>query len=161
LLLKFVTAGIVEYIEVFPGRRYRLAAEAETAHAAYFANITTAREAMERGATTTYFHTTDAAPAILRDGFLEGEGGYMFANLTLRGVFLANVPVGVNEGAKGEDVLAVTLPDDVDLGDYELGQEGSTYREWCVPANLINALGSVRLLTSEEEEEYVRRRWLA
>jgi hypothetical protein len=116
---------------------------------------------MERGATTTYFHTTDAAPAILRDGFLEGEGGYMFANLTLRGVFLANVPVGVNEGAKGEDVLAVTLPDDVDLGDYELGQEGSTYREWCVPANLINALGSVRLLTSEEEEEYVRRRWLA
>lgn len=110
---------------------------------------------------TAYFHTTDASAAILRDGFLDGEGGYMFATITLRGVFIANTPVDVNEGAKGEDVLEVALPDDLDLGDYELVQEGSTYREWCVPAELINTRGTVRLLSDDELDELARRRWLA
>ncbi|MFF2384057.1 hypothetical protein [Streptomyces sp. NPDC058108] len=163
-LTKLAQAGIVDYVEVFPGRRYRLAAEAETKHAEYLQQVSTATAVLgghaDPGAVVTYFHTTDAATAILRDGFRDGEGGYMFANLTLRGVFLANTPVGVNEGAKGDEVLAVTIPADCDLGDFELAQEGSTYREWCVPAELLNAHGSVRLLSAEEEEELARRRWL-
>ncbi|MER6557228.1 hypothetical protein ABT300_05585 [Streptomyces sp. NPDC001027] len=165
VLLKLAREGVADYVEVFPGRRYRLAADAEEKHAAYFLKVSTAAAALGcdvRGvATSTYFHTTDAAEAILREGFRDGEGGYMFASLTLRGVFLADMPVGVNEGAKGEDVLAVTLPSGLDLADYELVQEGSTYREWCVPAALLNTHGTLRLLSGEEEEELARRRWLA
>jgi hypothetical protein len=107
----------------------------------------------------TYFHTTDAADAIILDGFRDGEGSYMLVGMTLRGVFIADVPVDVNEGAKGEDVLEVVLPDDVDLDDYEIVCEIGTYREWCVPAELINSRGRVRLLSFEETEEG-HARWL-
>lgn len=110
---------------------------------------------------TVYFHTTDAAEAILHEGFRDGEGSYMLVGMTLRGVFLADVPVGCNEGAKGEDVLEVVLPDDVDLDDYEIVDESglATYREWCVPAELINTRGRVRLLSPEEEAERTEQ-WL-
>jgi hypothetical protein len=39
---------------------------------------------------TRYFHTTDAAEAIFRDGFRDAEGLYMLRNTKLRGVFLAD-----------------------------------------------------------------------
>ena len=39
----------------------------------------------------------------------------------------------INEGATGDGVLELTLPDDFDLDDYELIEEGKPYREWCVP----------------------------
>ncbi len=70
-----------------------------------------------------YYHTTDAAGAILRDGFRDSEGHYGFATLTLRGVWLADFPVDVNDGAVGDQVLAVDLP--VPLDDYELVTEGA------------------------------------
>jgi hypothetical protein len=108
----------------------------------------------------TYFHTTDATKAILRDGFRDTEGSYMLIGTTLRGVFLADVPLDANEGTKGEDVLEVTLPDDTDLDDYEIVDEMGTYREWCVPAELINTRGTTRLV-SPEEVEAAAAKWLA
>ncbi len=57
-----------------------------------------------------YYHTTDAAEAILRDGFRDSEGHYGFATLTLCGVWLANSPVDVNEGAVADQILAIDLP---------------------------------------------------
>ena len=101
----------------------------------------------------TYFHTTNAAQAILTEGFRDAEGTYMLVGITLRGVFIADVPLDVNEGAKGEDVLAIALPDDADLDDYEIADEMGTYREWCVPAELINSRGTIRLLSPEESEQ--------
>ena len=82
-----------------------------------------------------YYHTTDAAEAILRDGFRDSEGHYGFAILNMRGVWLADFPVDVNDGAVGDQVLAVDLP--VPLDDYELVTEGAPAgcpREWCVRA---------------------------
>jgi hypothetical protein len=95
------------------------------------------------------YHRTDAADAILRDGFRDSEGSYGFATLTLRGVFLSDVPLDVNEGATGDQLLAVTVPDDVDLDDFELIQEGAPYREWCVPAALVNERCSSELTDDE------------
>jgi hypothetical protein len=66
-------------------------------------------------------------------------------------VFLADAPVDANEGAAGDQVLEVALPDSLDLGDFELVEEGESYREWCVPAAVINQLGTVRLLTDDDE----------
>lgn len=100
----------------------------------------------------TYFHTTDSAETILRDGFRDGTGNYGM-NITLTGVFIANMPVGANEGAVGDQVLKVALPDDIDLDDFEIVEHGKGYREWCVPAELINSQGVVCLLSEEEAEQ--------
>ena len=93
---------------------------------------------------TIYFHTTDAADAILRDGFRDSTGGYMMANIVLTGVWLGDSPMTVNEGAKGEQVLRVEL--EADMGDFEVIEEGKPYREWCVPAALINDRATVTLV---------------
>jgi hypothetical protein len=111
----------------------------------------------ETEAMPTYFHTTDAAAAILRDGFRDGTGSYLLASLTLTGVFLADMPVDVNEGARGDQVLAVELPDDLDLDPFELIEDMKPYREWCVPAQLVNEHGAVRMLSQDELDEM----WMA
>jgi hypothetical protein len=35
-------------------------------------------------------------------------------------------------------VFEVTIPDDLDLDEYEILEEGKPYREWIVPAQLLN-----------------------
>lgn len=92
------------------------------------------------------YHTTDAADAILRDGFRDATGSYMLANFELTGVWLGDSPMDVNEGAKGDQVLRVEFPSDVDLADFELIEEHKPYREWCVPAALINERATVTLM---------------
>jgi hypothetical protein len=105
------------------------------------------------------FHATtpDAAATIMREGFRDAEGSYMLVNFVLRGVFVSDVPLDENEGCKGGELLEVTLPDDVDLDDFELVEEGPTgmgmgYREWCVPAETLNSRGSVRCLTEDQAD---------
>jgi hypothetical protein len=96
---------------------------------------------------TIYYHTTDAAAAILGHGFRDATGSYLgLAAWELAGVFLGDRLMDVNEGAKGDEVLQVEFPDDVDLGDFELIEEHKPYREWCVPAALINEQATVTLI---------------
>jgi hypothetical protein len=99
------------------------------------------------------FHRTDAADAILAGGFRDGEGSYMLVGLTLRGVFLSNVPVDVNEGAKGDELLEVLLPDGTDLSEYELIEEGKPWREWCVPAALLNRMARAAVVPDDQDAE--------
>lgn len=56
----------------------------------------------------------------------------------MTGVFISDGPLDANEGAVGDDVLELTTPDDLDLGDYERVEEGNGYREGCVPARILN-----------------------
>ncbi|MFD7157550.1 hypothetical protein ACFV9C_23330 [Kribbella sp. NPDC059898] len=102
---------------------------------------------------TQFFHTTDAAEAILREGFRDNTGSYMFVGHTPTGVFLGNRPANVNDGAKGDQVLEVRLPDDLDLDEFAIVEEGLPPWEWIVPAELINRRGSIRLLTEDEVDE--------
>lgn len=104
-----------------------------------------------------YFHTTDAAEEILRDGFRDSTGSYMFANLVLTGVWLGDQIMGIDEGAVGDQVLRVEFLDDVDLDDFEVVEAGKPYREWCVPAMLINDRATVTLMDDEACEEKARR----
>jgi hypothetical protein len=99
-----------------------------------------------------FYHRTDAAEAILHDGFRDAEGSYMCVGITLRGVFVSNVPLDCNEGARGDQLLEVSLPASVDISDYELIEEGKGHREWCVPAEIINRYGTVRLLSEEPDD---------
>ena len=68
------------------------------------------------------YHRTDAADDILRGGFREGEGNYM-SDVTLRGVWLSDVPLDIHEGAGGDQVLEVELPDALAI-EHEVVEEG-------------------------------------
>jgi hypothetical protein len=78
------------------------------------------------------YHTTDAAEAILSDGFRDATGSYMFIGAELTGVWLSDTPLDGNEGAKGDQVLRVEFPDEFDLDVFEVVEEGGGmgYREW-------------------------------
>jgi anti-sigma factor ChrR (cupin superfamily) len=84
------------------------------------------------------FHRTSSAnaAAIAEGGFRDGEGTYGTGEM-FRGVWLADTPLDDNEGAHGETVLAVEIPEAV-LTEWEWVEEGKRYREFLVPANLVN-----------------------
>jgi hypothetical protein len=98
-----------------------------------------------------YYHRTNAAEAIIRDGFRDAEGSYMHVGITLRGVWISDVPLDGNEGAKGDQLFEIKFSPDFDISEYELIEEEKPYREWCVPAEVVNRNGSVRLVSKDEE----------
>lgn len=100
------------------------------------------------------FHRTDAAEAILRDGFRDASGSYMLANTILTGVFVSDLILDINEGAKGDDVIEIEIPERVDLTAFEIVEELKGYREWCVPATLLNDPATrLRRLSQHEIDE--------
>lgn len=110
-------------------------------------------------ADTRLFHRTsaEAAPKILAEGFLDSWGSFGLANTILEGVFLSNVPLDVNEGTADGPLLEVLLDmsqDDVDR--FELIEDRKGYREFCVPAEIVNAKGRVRQMTLDEEDALYR-----
>lgn len=94
--------------------------------------------------TVNLYHRTPAAAAILREGFRDATGSYGFLRTTLTGVWLASEPLDSNEGAMGDDLLQIIVPGDVDLSEFEIVGDRKGYREWCVPASLINERCTVR-----------------
>jgi len=105
-----------------------------------------------------YHRTVDqAAAAILDQGFRDATGGYMTTH-DHAGVWLSDMPLDANEGAVGDVLLEVILDvgDDV-LGRYEWVEEGKRYREFLVPAVVVNRHGTVRVVDGDEEDTI----WLA
>jgi len=100
------------------------------------------------------YHRTSAATAILAEGFRDGMSDAMNAALW-PGVWFSTFPLNFNEGAKGEDVLRLDIPEAL-FTDYEFvpdDEEIRTYREALIPAGLVNAYGPPTLLTEAEVEE--------
>lgn len=81
------------------------------------------------------YHRTPNPEAILREGFRDLRG-----SMDLSGVWLSAVPLDIGEGAKGPTVLSIDIPEE-ELVDFEVLEEGKPYREWCVPADLVNRFG--------------------
>ena len=81
------------------------------------------------------YHRTDHADAILSVGFRNGEGTYMTEQVW-RGVWLSDRPLDANEGAYGDAVLFVEIPEDA-VAEYEWVQDIG-YREFLVPAEVVN-----------------------
>ncbi len=87
------------------------------------------------------FHWTrrEVAQAILKDGFRDGIGTYM-TNREHRGVWLTDTEDDPSQGVCGDTCLKVTLDlAEENIAGYEWIQEGFGYREWLVPAELLNA----------------------
>lgn len=94
------------------------------------------------------YHTTspEQADTIKIHGFRDTEGSYGFMRedrspFYIRGVFLSDAPLGPNDGLASESsrVFIIEIPEQV-IGPYELIEEGQGkgYREWCVPAEVVN-----------------------
>jgi hypothetical protein len=104
------------------------------------------------------YHRTGAAHQILANGFRDGEGTYL-TSVVHRGVWLSNMPLDCNEGAKGDQLLCLEL-DEQAIAEFEWIEEGKGYREWCIPAQIINerAIG-LRLVDGDEETELIVAKW--
>ena len=101
-----------------------------------------------------FFHRTDAAEAILREGFREASGSYGLANTALTGVFISDMILDISDGARGEDVIEIVLPGHFDLAPYALIEEMTTHLEWCVPAAILNDPATeLRVLSQDEIDE--------
>src|SRR5688572_14838625 len=112
---------------------------------------------------TILYHRTrrDSAEAILREGFRDASGFYMTTEETT-GVWLSDVPLDGSEGAKGDVLLRVHLSLDLDalaayewVEDEDVDETGKSwakrYREWQVPADLINRHARVEVVEDEEQ----------
>jgi hypothetical protein len=99
------------------------------------------------------YRRTDQADAILHGGFRDAEGAFGFDGVTLQGVFLSDVPVDCNEGAQGDRLLEVTLPEGCCEFDYyelvEQDPSSKSYREWCFPAAVLSSHAKIRLLEED------------
>ena len=75
-----------------------------------------------------------------RDGFKDGSGYYL-TDRKWSGVWLSNVPLDGNEGARGDVLLAVSLRiKSAELrAKYEWIEEGKGYREFLIPAAVVNS----------------------
>jgi hypothetical protein len=103
------------------------------------------------------YHTTNAAEAIIQEGFRDSVGYFGLSDGKVRrGVFFASEPVDANEGAKGDQVLGIDIPDKIALK-YEWVEEGATFREFCIPARIVNRYGPPRLLSDDELESIPTR----
>ena len=89
-----------------------------------------------------------AARAILTEGFHNACGTYGML-IVLEGIFVSDRPIDCNEGAKGDALLSIELAaSENELADFEIVEDGKTWREWIVPAKLLNA-GRRSLLMDE------------
>ena len=82
------------------------------------------------------YHRTYQAEAILAKGSKDGTGYYM-TDRVWSGVWLSDRPLDANEGAHGDTLLAVEMPEAEALP-YEWQEEGKPYREFLVPADIVN-----------------------
>ncbi len=79
------------------------------------------------------------------------------------GMWLSDVPLSVNEGARGDVLLRVDLPlPEGEIVRYEWVQADLPYREFLLPAAIINPIAKVRvagLATDEAPREWWERDW--
>ena len=103
---------------------------------------------MDQNRTSIFFHRTtpEDARSVIESGFKNGSG-YFLSNRIWTGVWLSSVPIGSDHGAEGDALLMVELEiDDGELARWEWVAEGRTYREWLIPANILNKCATVELV---------------
>ena len=61
------------------------------------------------------------------------------------GVWVSDCPLDINEGGRGDVVLTLDVPIDV-FERYEWIEEGKPYRESLIPASVLNALATPRIV---------------
>lgn len=105
----------------------------------------------KRDVTIWHGTTLAAAAKIQSDGFKDATGNYLTMN-EYTGVWVSDSPLSINEMYLEPDVyFRMTVPQDV-IADYEWIQEHKGFREWLVPATILNELPRERLSAEEVDE---------
>lgn len=95
---------------------------------------------------------SEEADRVLHTGFQNHRGNYL-TDSEWEGVWVSSKPLDCNEGVpiKATALLEIDLAlSESDIADYEWTEEGKSFREWLVPAALLNTHGKVRLTSDEE-----------
>jgi len=107
------------------------------------------------------YHRTYFAEAILKEGFKDRTGYYM-TNRPWTGVWFSDHVLDPNEGADGDRVLMLEIPEHV-IDYYEWIEEDLKtgertnwgYREWLIPAELVNSYGPpIEVIENEDTLEW-------
>ena len=96
-----------------------------------------------------FYHrtNTDNARAIVDSGF-KNSSGYFMNNRIWTGVWLSSIPVESEPGSADDALLLVKLDiDGRELSRWEWSAEGGSYREWLLPANIINRCATVKIVS--------------
>ncbi len=94
-----------------------------------------------------YIDTRESIAAILRDGF---TNQYKETTTGAQGVYLADAPGAPDPDYPLDQLLEISLPPKIDLSQFENKAGGAQWREWLVPAHLLNEWAEIRLLPKEE-----------
>jgi hypothetical protein len=87
-----------------------------------------------------YHRTThDVAKMILASGFEDATGTYL-TEREWSGVWFSDRPIGVNEGTRGDELLALQIPREIFM-EFEWIEDEKGYREALIPAEIVNRFG--------------------
>lgn len=103
-----------------------------------------------RGSRVRVFHrtSTENVQSILAAGFRDGEGRYM-TDQVYRGVWVSDRPLDENQGAVGDCLVLMIIPDAV-FEEYEWVEEGKPHREALIPAAVLNQFGQPTISNEDE-----------
>jgi len=96
------------------------------------------------------YHRTNRSNAvkILANGFKDGTGTYLTQH-TFSGVWLSSEPLDENEGASGNRLLEITVKlSQKKIKQYEFIEKGKPYREYLIPAAVLNRCANIRVIES-------------
>lgn len=85
------------------------------------------------------FHRTSHGDQVIAEGFSDAAATYL-TRRELTGVWVSTAPIYAHEGAIGDALIAVDVPDDFPqrFVDYEWVEAFQPYREWLIPAAELN-----------------------
>jgi hypothetical protein len=109
--------------------------------------------------------TTKETHTILREGFIndckyKGISGIYLSGtpapqqlleMSKKGIHTWGIYLAGTPGAA--QLLETTLPVGIDISSFEIFAPGAEWREWCVPADIINQYGKIRHLSESEFEQ--------
>ena len=94
------------------------------------------------------YHRTFHSAAILQEGFRDTTGTYM-TGYEFTGVWVSDIPLDENEGADGDVLLALDIPEEIFVK-YEWVEAEKPYRESLIPAKILNSLGSLEIVDDSD-----------
>ncbi len=106
------------------------------------------------------YHATTAefARKILCEGFRDATGTYFTAN-ERTGFWVTDVPMDPSGGVGNFDAWFEIEIDENMVAEYELIEDDKSYREWLLPAGVLNEFRTVRQISEEEWNTYFTSWW--
>ena len=100
-----------------------------------------------------FFHATGNknAEAILKEGFRDGTNFYL-TDREWSGVWIFDKPFDDSHLSDGITLFAIEIPEDA-ISELEWPEEGKPYREWLVPATLLNSYGPPVVIDDYDDDD--------